>query len=64
MGSVEPLLRRNEMMAMVLRKIGEPLQCSTITRPDPRPGEVLLKVSACDVCRTVTGRSSCDAMRP
>lgn len=54
MESVQPLLRAKpgEMMAMVLHRAGEPLQRSTIARPDPKPGEVLLKVSACGVCRT------------
>ncbi len=41
-----------DMRAMVLRHPGEPL--SLVDRPDPRPcnGEVLVRVSACGVCRT------------
>jgi len=40
------------MQAMVLQRPGEPL--ALITRPDPQPraGEVRIRVSACGVCRT------------
>ena len=40
------------MRAMVLNRIGAPLEA--IERPDPLPGpgEIRLKISACGVCRT------------
>jgi propanol-preferring alcohol dehydrogenase len=37
---------------MVLHATGEPLRLEDVPRPDPRPGQVLLRVSACGVCRT------------
>ena len=37
---------------MVLRAPGRPLQCEERPRPDPGPGQVLLQVRACAVCRT------------
>ena len=40
------------MRAMVLEKQGEPLQLREKSDPVPGPGEVLVKVSACGVCRT------------
>ena len=40
------------MRAMVLKQTGEPLQLLEIPDPVPGPGEVLVKVSACGVCRT------------
>ena len=40
------------MKAMVLEKPGEPLQLLEKPDPVPGPGEVLVKVSACGVCRT------------
>jgi propanol-preferring alcohol dehydrogenase len=40
------------MKAMVLRKPGEGLVCSEVPVPEPAPGQVLLKVHACGVCRT------------
>jgi alcohol dehydrogenase, propanol-preferring len=40
------------MRAMVLEGIGQPLQYRTIARPGPGPGQVLVKVAACGVCRT------------
>jgi propanol-preferring alcohol dehydrogenase len=40
------------MKAMVLVKPREALQALTIPRPCPGPDEVLVKVSACAVCRT------------
>ena len=40
------------MKAMILQRVGDPLVL--IDRPDPRPGEgeVVVRVSACGVCRT------------
>ena len=40
------------MRAMVLEAIGEPLRAVERERPAPGPGQVLLRVSACGVCRT------------
>src|SRR5215475_12194475 len=38
--------------AMVLEKSRTPLRLMEIERPKPGPGEVLIRVSACGVCRT------------
>lgn len=40
------------MRAMVLEAPGAPLHARTLPIPQPRPGEVLLRVHACGVCRT------------
>ena len=40
------------MRAMILESVGQPLQCRSIARPRPGPGQVLVKVAACGVCRT------------
>ncbi len=40
------------MKAMVLQAPGEPLQLRDVPRPEPGPGQVLIQVSACGVCRT------------
>ncbi len=40
------------MRAMVLHRVGGPLEAADRPVPDPRPGQVLVKVSACGVCRT------------
>src|SRR5215468_493457 len=40
------------MRAMILESVGQPLQYRTIARPRPGPGQVLVKVAACGVCRT------------
>ena len=37
---------------MVLHAAGEPLRLEEVPVPEPRPGQVLLRVSACAVCRT------------
>ncbi len=37
---------------MLLRSAGTPLELVDLERPVPRPGEVLLRVLACGVCRT------------
>jgi propanol-preferring alcohol dehydrogenase len=38
--------------AMVLHSAGEPLRLEEVPVPEPQPGQVLLRVSACGVCRT------------
>jgi propanol-preferring alcohol dehydrogenase len=40
------------MKAMVLDKPGAPLRLAQMPVPEPRAGQVLVKVSACGVCRT------------
>lgn len=40
------------MQAMIFYKVGQPLQLETIPKPTLQPTEVLIKVSACAVCRT------------
>src|SRR5436309_13582918 len=40
------------MRAMVLKRPGEPLLLEDLPRPEPGPGEILLRVRACGVCRT------------
>ncbi len=40
------------MRAMVLEAAGHPLVLRDIPRPEPGPGQVLLRVHACGVCRT------------
>ncbi|MGD9670824.1 MAG: zinc-dependent alcohol dehydrogenase family protein [Hyphomicrobiaceae bacterium] len=40
------------MKAMVLEDVGRPLQLVERATPHPRPGEVLIEVTACAVCRT------------
>lgn len=40
------------MKAMVMREPGSPLELISVPRPEPGPGEVLVRVEACAVCRT------------
>jgi propanol-preferring alcohol dehydrogenase len=40
------------MRAMVLHRAGEPLREEQIPDPRPGPGQVLLEVAACGICRT------------
>lgn len=40
------------MRAMLLRHQGHPLEAATLPDPAPGPGEVLIRVGACGVCRT------------
>jgi alcohol dehydrogenase, propanol-preferring len=40
------------MRAMLLEKIGEPLRERDVPIPEPDSGQVLIRVSACAVCRT------------
>jgi len=37
---------------MVLQQPGQPLQLQQVPQPEPGPGEVLVQVTACAVCRT------------
>ena len=41
-----------EMSAMVFEGVGRPLRAVTMAIPVPGPGEVLLRVHACGLCRT------------
>ena len=40
------------MRAMLLDAPGKPLRAAEIAEPEPGPGELLLRVNACAVCRT------------
>lgn len=40
------------MRAMILETVGRPLVPREVPRPEPGPGQVLVRVSACAVCRT------------
>src|SRR6476659_10719460 len=40
------------MRAMVLDRPGQPLRAADVPEPEPGPGEVLIEVRACGVCRT------------
>ena len=40
------------MHAMALKKVGAPLARVELARPEPGPGQILLQVRACGVCRT------------
>ena len=40
------------MRAMVLEQVGQPLRLRDIARPSPDPGEILIDIEACGVCRT------------
>lgn len=40
------------MRAMVLEEPGRPLRAAELPAPEPGPGQVLLEVAACGVCRT------------
>ena len=40
------------MKAMVMQAVGEPLSLHRVSRPKATPGELLVRVSACAVCRT------------
>ncbi len=41
-----------QMQAMVFEQPGHPLRLKELPIPEPAPGEVLIKVHACGVCRT------------
>src|SRR3954452_21361196 len=40
------------MRAMLLQSPGQPLRSIELERPRPEPGEILIAVGACGVCRT------------
>jgi len=40
------------MLAMRLHEPGTPLRAERVPRPEPGPGQVLIEVAACGVCRT------------
>ena len=40
------------MRAMLFEGSHKPLHLTTVARPEPGPGQVLIKVHACGVCRT------------
>ncbi|PYL51681.1 MAG: alcohol dehydrogenase, partial [Verrucomicrobia bacterium] len=40
------------MRAMVLDKLGQPLQLRDVPKPRPEKRQLLVRVSACAVCRT------------
>jgi alcohol dehydrogenase, propanol-preferring len=40
------------MRAMVLEKVGAPLALRNVPKPEPGKGQLLVRVSACGVCRT------------
>jgi alcohol dehydrogenase, propanol-preferring len=40
------------MRAMIFERVGEPLRAVELEPPSPGPGELLLRVHACGVCRT------------
>ena len=40
------------MRAVVLERQGEPLKPTTLPDPQPQPGQLLLQIGACAVCRT------------
>ena len=40
------------MKAMLFEKVGQPLRLAEVPIPQPGPGQVLLRVHACAVCRT------------
>src|SRR5262247_1838350 len=40
------------MRAAVLRKLKTPLKIEAVAMPEPKPGEVLIKVAACGVCHS------------
>jgi propanol-preferring alcohol dehydrogenase len=41
-----------QMQAMLLERAGTPLKQATLKVPEPGPGQILIKVAACGVCRT------------
>src|SRR3546814_8250093 len=45
-------LTMTDMWAMELGAVGGPLRLVARALPDPGPGELLVKVTACGVCRT------------
>src|SRR5919106_1527910 len=52
MAAFRPVGDDVRMRAMVLERQREPLRPATLPDPSPGPGQVLISVSACGVCRT------------
>jgi alcohol dehydrogenase, propanol-preferring len=55
------------MFAMLLDRPSQPLRAARVERPSPEPGEVLLRIHACGVCRTdlhISGGELTDAKLP
>jgi len=52
------------MRAMVLQGAGQPLELRDVARPAPGPGEILVRVRACAVCRTDLHVVDGDLTRP
>jgi propanol-preferring alcohol dehydrogenase len=40
------------MLAMVVERVGQPLALRQLSAPTPGPGQVVLEVAACGICRT------------
>ncbi|KTD54393.1 alcohol dehydrogenase [Legionella sainthelensi] len=40
------------MYAMIMERIGQQLVLKKITKPEPQPNELLIKIHACGICRT------------
>lgn len=45
-------MSQGKMSAMVLERQGQPLEARRLPVPEPGPGQVLIKVGACGICRT------------
>ena len=45
-------MAQETMTAMLLERVGAPLRSARIPRPAPGPGQILIRVEACGVCRT------------
>ena len=41
-----------QVRGVIARAKGKPVELTTITIPDPGPGEVVVKIAACSVCHT------------
>ena len=41
-----------QVRGVIARSKGAPVEVTTITIPDPGPGEVVVRVQACGVCHT------------
>jgi propanol-preferring alcohol dehydrogenase len=52
------------MRAMVLARVGGALRATEIARPSPGPGQVLIRVRACGICRTDLHVLDGDLRRP
>ena len=52
------------MKAMILDAPGRPLRLTDLPVPQPAPGQLLLRVSACGVCRTDLHVVDCDLKAP